>query len=128
LDLIKDYFESLKKQFEPGVIFTHNRGDLHQDHRTVNELTWNTFRNHLIFEYEIPKYDGDLGIPNIFCPISSEFMKLKTQRLMKHYVSQHHRQWFTENTFEAMMRLRGIECNSDSGFAEAFYVRKVCIR
>jgi LmbE family N-acetylglucosaminyl deacetylase len=125
---IKGYFEELKNRIDPAVIFTHCRGDLHQDHRTINELTWNTFRNHLVLEYEIPKYDGDLGQPDLFFPVSEEALKMKTERLMNHYQSQLNRQWFTTGTFEAITRIRGIECNSETGFAEAFYGRKVSIK
>lgn len=124
---IKHYFEDLKKQIEPGVIFTHYRKDLHQDHRTINELTWNTFRSHFILEYEIMKYDGDLGVPNIFCSLTKDTKDIKIEKLTKHFGSQSDKQWFTESTFEALMRIRGIECNSKSGFAEAFYGRKICI-
>ena len=124
---IKLYFEKLKKQIEPGVIFTHYRQDLHQDHRTINELTWNTFRSHFILEYEIVKYDGDLGVPNVFCPLTKNTTDSKIKRLMNHFGSQADKQWFTENTFEALLRIRGIECNAESGFSEAYYGRKNCI-
>lgn len=127
LPQIKKYFEKLKQKTDPAIIFTHYRNDLHQDHRTINELTWNTFRNHLILEYEIVKYDGDLGIPNTFVPLQDSTVVNKISELMKHYQSQLHRQWFTANTFEAIMRIRGVECNSDSGFAEAFYCKKMCL-
>jgi len=124
---IKHYFESLKKQIEPGLIFTHYRHDLHQDHRTINELTWNTFRNHFILEYEIAKYDGDLGIPNVFLPLTINAKDIKIKRLMKYFVSQSDKQWFSENMFEALLRIRGVECNAASGFSEAYYARKICI-
>lgn len=124
---LKKYFEELKQQINPAIIFTHYRQDLHQDHRTINELTWNTFRNHFILEYEIAKYDGDLGIPNTFMPLSKTMTENKINGLLKHYQSQLNRQWFTQSTFEALMRIRGIECNSDSGYAEAFYGRKLCL-
>ncbi len=122
---IKLYFERLKL-IEPGVIFTHYRQDLHQDHRTIIELTWNTFRNHFILEYEIAKYDGDLGAPNVFYPLTRNSIDIKIDRLMKHFASQSDKQWFTENTFEALLRIRGIECCAESGFSEAYYGRKVC--
>lgn len=120
---LKDYFESLKAH-RPQIVFTHFRQDLHQDHRVVNELTWNTFRDHFILEYEIPKFDGDLGIPNTFVPISQEQLRRKTDILLKCFPSQLKRSWFTRETFESLARLRGIECNAPGGYAEAFYVRK----
>ena len=124
---IKEYFESLKKLPTPDIILTHYKHDAHQDHRIVSELTWNTFRDHLILEYEIPKYDGDLGSPNLFVPLTSEQLKAKQKHLMKHFRSQHDKQWFTEDTFASICRLRGIECNSPTGFAEGFYVRKMLV-
>lgn len=124
---IKKYFEELKRHINPAIIFTHYRQDLHQDHRTINELTWNTFRNHFILEYEIAKYDGDLGIPNTFVQLEKATIENKISGLLKHYQSQLNRQWFTQSTFEALMRIRGVECNSKSGYAEAFYSRKLCL-
>ena len=121
---VKDYFEQLKRQVRPDVVLTHYREDLHQDHRTVAELTWNTFRDHLILEYEIPKYDGGLGSPNLFVPLSEETAARKVELLMTHFASQRSNQWFSEETFRGLMRLRGIECNAPSGYAEAFYCRK----
>jgi len=123
---LKDYFEGLK-QFAPDLIFTHCRHDLHQDHRITNELTWNTFRDHLILEYEIPKFDGDLGVPNVFLSLTRAEMKRKCDILIECFPSQTERTWFTRDTFEAIARLRGIECNAPEGYAEAFYGRKVCI-
>ena len=120
---LKDYFESLKSE-DPQLILTHYRHDLHQDHRVTNELTWNTFRNHLILEYEIPKFDGDLGTPNTYVPISRAAMAAKVEMLLDCFPSQRSRAWFTADTFEALARLRGIECNAPEGFAEAFYARK----
>lgn len=122
---IKDQFEALKQEVDPDVIFTHYKNDLHQDHRTIGELTWNTFRNHLILEYEIPKYDGGLGSPNTFVSIPEIFVNRKIDILMECFQSQLKRGWFTRSTFEGLMRLRGVECNSDSGHAEAFYSRKI---
>jgi LmbE family N-acetylglucosaminyl deacetylase len=122
---IKRYFELLKKQVSPDLVFTHYRDDLHQDHRVVCELTWNTFRDHLILEYEIPKYDGDLGQPNVFVPVDPSLAKQKVQILMECFGSQRSRQWFSEDTFHAMLRLRGIESNSPTKYAEAFYGRKI---
>ena len=124
---IKEYIETLKKVISPDVIFTHYRSDLHQDHRVVNELTWNTFRDHLILEYEIPKYDGDLGAPNFFVPLPTSCWQEKIDALMTCFGSEHGKQWFTAETFSSLMRLRGIECNSSSGYAEAFYCRKACL-
>jgi len=124
---IKSFFETLKQYGNPDVVFTHYRQDLHQDHRTTNELTWNTFRNHCIFEYEIPKYDGDIGIPNVFVPVSRAGLNRKIDVLMECFPSQHDKQWFTRDTFEAIARLRGIESNAAEGFAEAFYSRKAVL-
>ena len=106
---------------------THFRGDLHQDHRITNELTWNTFRDHLILEYEIPKFDGDIGVPNTYVPLTSEILESKIQILLECFPSQLDRQWYTRSTFEAIARLRGIECNAAEGYAEAFYGRKNCL-
>ena len=124
---IKDDFEQLKNKIEPDIIFTHYGKDHHQDHRVVSELTWNTFRNHWILEYEIPKYDGGLGSPNLFAPVQAKYVRRKSEILMDCYESQVNRPWFSRSTFDALMRLRGIECNSKSGYAEAFYVRKTII-
>jgi LmbE family N-acetylglucosaminyl deacetylase len=123
---LKDYFETLKA-FKPDLIFTHFRHDLHQDHRVVNELTWNTFRDHAILEYEIPKFDGDLGAPNVFFALTRAEMRRKCDILLECFPSQLPRQWFTRDTFEAIARLRGIECNAPEGYAEAFYSRKLRI-
>lgn len=122
---VKNFFESLKKQVTPDLIFTHYRHDLHQDHRQLCELAWNTWRNHLILEYEIPKYDGDLGIPNFFFPLSAVIAQQKTDLLLKHFGTQRSKDWFTDDTFLGLMRLRGIECKSPHKFAEAFYCRKI---
>ena len=122
---IKDAFEEMKRQVSPDIIFTQNRRDAHQDHRLLSELTWNTFRNHLILEYEIPKYDGDLGQPSVFVPLKAEFYESKVRALMEVFASQRSKAWFDEATFLGLMRLRGMECNSPSGYAEAFYCRKV---
>ena len=121
---LKEYFETLKS-FAPDLILTHCRNDLHQDHRVTNELTWNTFRDHAILEYEIPKFDGDLGAPNVFFPLTRAEMKHKCDVLIECFSSQLQRQWFTRDTFEAIARLRGIECNAPDGYAEAFYSRKL---
>jgi LmbE family N-acetylglucosaminyl deacetylase len=124
---IKDYFEELKTSIQPDVILTHFRNDLHQDHRTLSELTWNTFRNHLILEYEIPKYDGDLGTPNLYMPLSEDHWRRKISILMECFPSQRDKHWFEPETFAALMRLRGIESNASSGYAEAFYCRKAVL-
>jgi LmbE family N-acetylglucosaminyl deacetylase len=124
---IKVAFEKLKKTISPDIIFTHNREDAHQDHRLVSELTWNTFRNHLILEYEIPKYDGDFGRPNCFVPLEPAHYKNKVQFLLDAFESQRSKRWFQKETFLALMRLRGMECNSPSGYAEAFYARKIVL-
>lgn len=123
---LKDRFEALKR-FAPDLVLTHYRSDLHQDHRLINELTWNTFRNHGVLEYEIPKFDGDIGVPNTFVPITRAELLRKCEILMTCFTSQHGRSWFTPDTFQAIARLRGIECNAPEGFAEAFYARKTCI-
>lgn len=124
---VKEVFECLKGTTSPDLIFTHNRNDAHQDHRLISELTWNTFRDHLILEYEIPKYDGDWGQPGFFVPLSSELCRKKVRYLMDVFQSQKCKRWFREDTFTALMRLRGMECNAASGYAEAFYCRKVVI-
>jgi LmbE family N-acetylglucosaminyl deacetylase len=124
---IKDAFEALKRSFEPDLVLTHCGGDAHQDHRTLAELTANTFRDHLLLEYEIPKYDGDLGRPNFYVPLSRVDAEAKVRSLMQHFGSQRSRAWFTPDTFLALMRLRGVECNAPEGFAEAFYGRKVVL-
>lgn len=122
---IKDVFEGLKKNLSPDVIFTHYRDDLHQDHRQLNELTWNTWRDHFILEYEIPKYDGDLGNPNFFVTLNNELCDKKIELLMRHFQTQANKHWFSPETFNALLRLRGVECKSAGGYAEAFYGRKV---
>lgn len=124
---IKDAFEDIKRQFDPDLVLTHFREDRHQDHRVLSDLAWNTFRNHLVLEYEIPKYDGDLGTPNIFFPFSRQIGEQKVAALLRHFKSQNSRQWFTADTFWALMRLRGIECASPGGFAEAFHGRKLVL-
>jgi LmbE family N-acetylglucosaminyl deacetylase len=123
--LVKDVFEELKQSVSPDLVFTHNRKDGHQDHRLVAELTWNTFRDHLILEYEIPKYDGDMGQPSFFVPLPQELCRTKVDYLMSAFQSQHKKRWFQEELFFSLLRLRGMECNSPSGYAEAFYCRKL---
>jgi LmbE family N-acetylglucosaminyl deacetylase len=125
--LVKDVFEELKHTVSPDLIFTHNRKDAHQDHRLIAELTWNTFRDHLILEYEIPKYDGDMGQPSVFVPLQMEVCRKKIDYIMNAFQSQHKKRWFQEETFFSLMRLRGMECNAPSGYAEAFYCRKLVL-
>jgi LmbE family N-acetylglucosaminyl deacetylase len=124
---VKECFEELKKVFTPDVIFTHCRHDLHQDHRLVCELTWNTFRNHLILEYEIPKYDADLRSPNFFVPLSDAQARKKVNSLMRYFTTQQNKQWFSEDLFYGLMRLRATEAASPSRYAEAFCCRKVLL-
>ena len=124
---IKTVFEEELKKRTPDLIFTHNRKDAHQDHRQIAELTWNTFRDHLILEYEIPKYDGDLGQPNFFVPLDQQIYESKVRHLMDAFQSQRSKRWFEPEAFKALMRLRGMECNAPSGYAEAFYSRKVVL-
>lgn len=125
---LKDYFESLKRAVQPDAVFCHCRDELHQDHRIVGELAWNTFRDHLILEYEIPKYDGGLGTPQLYVPLSAATMKRKLAVLMASFPSQQGKSWFTPETFQGLARLRGVECNASSGYAEAFYTRKLVLR
>ena len=124
---VKQMFEELKRTVSPDLIFTHYRDDAHQDHRLLSDLTWNTFRNHLILEYEIPKYDGDLGTPNFFTPLEMTICEKKVENILSAFQSQHGRNWFEKETFFSLMRLRGMECNSPSGYAEAFYCRKLVL-
>lgn len=124
-ELIKEAFEDLKSKFSPDLILTHYDDDRHQDHRLISQLTWNTWRNHMILEYEIMKYDGDLGRPNFFVPLSEDVCQDKIARLIEAFPSQSGRQWFNEETFWSLLRLRGIECNAPSHLAEAFFVRKI---
>ena len=125
--LIKEWYEEIKGKFNPDIVFTHFRDDRHQDHRVLSDLAWNTFRNHLILEYEILKYDGDLGHPNVFVPLLDKICALKIELLLKHFKTQSTRHWFTSDTFEAMHRIRGVECASPTGRAEAFYCRKMVL-
>jgi LmbE family N-acetylglucosaminyl deacetylase len=124
---VKDFFEELKRDFAPDLILTHQRHDLHQDHRLVSELTWNTFRDHLILEYEVPKYDGDLGAPNLFVHLTKEVAAQKVAILLEHFGTQLDRRWFTEDLFLSMMRIRGMESNAPERYAEAFYCRKAVL-
>jgi LmbE family N-acetylglucosaminyl deacetylase len=124
---IKEFFEDLKVEFSPEVVFTHQRADLHQDHRVSCELTWNTFRDHLILEYEVPKYDGDMSAPNTFVPIEDQLRRRKIDHLMSYFGSQDSKRWFKEELFSSVLRLRGMECNSPSSYAEAFFCRKAIL-
>jgi LmbE family N-acetylglucosaminyl deacetylase len=124
---IKDEFEELKRQFKPDLVLTHHRDDRHQDHRLISDLTWNTFRNHLILEYEVPKYDGDMGCPNFFVPLEESICSRKIRTIVDSFPSQQTRQWFDEETMMAILRLRGMEANSPTRYAEAFYCRKVVL-
>jgi LmbE family N-acetylglucosaminyl deacetylase len=123
---IKDIFEKLKVM-DPDLIFTHTIHDYHQDHRLICELTWNTFRSHCILEYEIPKYDGDTGSPNVFIELERSLISQKSRNLLRCFGSQRQRSWFTAETFEGLARLRGIQCASHGGYAEAFFGRKISI-
>jgi LmbE family N-acetylglucosaminyl deacetylase len=120
---VKDFFEVIKKEFQPDIVFTHYRDDRHQDHRLVSDLTWNTWRNHLILEYEIPKYDGDMGIPNFFVPLDEAYITKRNAIITESFESQKEKHWFDDATFRALPRLRGME--SASLYAEAFYARKI---
>jgi LmbE family N-acetylglucosaminyl deacetylase len=124
---IKIYFERLKQEVSPDIVFTHYRNDLHQDHRLISELTWNAFRDHLVLEYEIPKYDGDLGSPNSFVHLDKSIVQKKINLIMENFRSQRDKQWFDEETFLAGLRLRGVESNSPGKYAEGFYCRKMVL-
>src|SRR5579859_3051419 len=121
---IKDTFEQVKRSFQPDLVLTQYRNDRHQDHRVLSDLAWNTFRNHLILEYEIPKYDGDLGQPNFFVPLDRQLVKRKISNLVAFFQTQGNKHWFEPETFNGLMRLRGMECAAPSSYAEAFYCRK----
>jgi LmbE family N-acetylglucosaminyl deacetylase len=124
---IKEAFERIKGKTSPDLIFTHCRHDLHQDHRVINELTWNTFRDHFILEYEIPKYDGDLGNPNFYIQLDESLCARKIQYIFQCFKTQQTKHWFTEDTFRALLRLRGIESGASAKYAEAFYARKIAL-
>jgi LmbE family N-acetylglucosaminyl deacetylase len=124
---IKDAFENLAREFKPDIVFTHASDDRHQDHRVISDLTWNTFRDQLILEYEIPKWDGDLGQPNFYVPLSRSVALRKTKALIKVFGTQRSRAWFTEETFLGLMRLRGMECRAAEAYAEAFHARKISL-
>jgi len=124
---VKDVFEEMKSRVNPDLIFTQWGGDAHQDHRLLSELTWNTFRNHLILEYEIPKYDGDLGSPNFFVHLDQATCRRKVGHIIESFQTQRNRHWFTEDTFLSLMRLRGVECGAGDGYAEGFFCRKAVV-
>jgi LmbE family N-acetylglucosaminyl deacetylase len=124
---IKDFFERLKATVSPDLVLAPWRGDAHQDHRLVAELTWNTFRDHLILEYEIPKYDGDLGQPNVYVALGRPTCTAKVDAIMAGFPSQRSRRWFDPELFWGLLRLRGMEANAPDGYAEAFYGRKLVI-
>jgi LmbE family N-acetylglucosaminyl deacetylase len=124
---IKSFFEEIKRAVTPDVVFVHSRDDLHQDHRVLGELAWNTFRDHVILEYEIPKFDGGLGSPSVFIPLRAATARRKVDILMKVFGTQRSKRWFTPETFRGLMRLRAIECNAPDGWAEAFYSRKLVL-
>jgi LmbE family N-acetylglucosaminyl deacetylase len=124
---LKESLEDVRREGEPDVVFSHARQDLHQDHRVLAELTWNTFRKHLVLEYEIPKYEGDLGAPNLFVALPRAVADRKVELLMKHFSSQASRAWFRADTFHGLMSVRAVECNAPEGRAEAFAARKITV-
>jgi LmbE family N-acetylglucosaminyl deacetylase len=124
---IKEAFETLAREFAPDLVFTHERDDRHQDHRVISDLTWNTFRNHLVLEYEIPKWDGDLGRPTLYVPATRTLALRKTSALLEVFGSQRSKDWFDEETFRGLMRLRGMECRAAETYAEAFFARKTIL-
>jgi LmbE family N-acetylglucosaminyl deacetylase len=124
---VKAFLEAVKVRAAPDIVFTHRLEDRHQDHRLVGELTWNTWRDHLVIEYEIAKYEGDLGQPNLFLPMSAAIARRKSAHLERHFGSQRSKDWFSQESFMALAKLRGIECRSPSGYAEAFHARKLTL-
>lgn len=124
---IKNWFEALKLRVQPDVILTHCRDDAHQDHREVCRHTWSTFRNHLVLEYEIPKWDGDLGRPNLYVPLSAGVLERKIDLLLSHFGSQRSKDWFDRDTFHGLARLRGMECRAPERHAEAFFAKKIIL-
>jgi LmbE family N-acetylglucosaminyl deacetylase len=124
---IKVWFEALKDRVNPDVILTHRGDDAHQDHRQLSRLAWNTFRDHLILEYEIPKWDGDMARPNLYMPVSASAIQRKIDLLISHFGSQRSKQWFDAETFRGLARLRGMECRAQERYAEAFVARKISL-
>jgi LmbE family N-acetylglucosaminyl deacetylase len=124
---IKARLEALKAGIGPDVVFTHRRSDAHQDHREISRLTWNLFRDHLILEYEVPKWDGDLGQPNVYVPLSAATLERKIELLLAHFGTQRSKDWFDAETFRGLARLRGMECRARDRYAEAFVLRKATL-
>jgi LmbE family N-acetylglucosaminyl deacetylase len=124
---LKTWFESIKARVKPDIIFTHRHDDAHQDHREICRLTWNTFRDHCILEYEIPKWDGDMGQPNLYVPATRQILERKIDLLLRHFGSQRSKHWFDAETFRGLARLRGLECRAPEGYAEAFFARKLVL-
>ena len=124
---IKEHFGRVRRGVEPDLVFSHYRHDLHQDHRVISELTWNTFRNHLVLEYEIPKWEGDLGSPNLYVPLPRGVADTKVELLHRHFASQADKPWFRPDTFHGLMSIRAVECQAPEGRAEAFHARKLTI-
>ena len=122
-----EYFHSLAEEVSPDLIFTHRREDVHQDHRLTAELTWNVFRDQAIFEYEIPKYEGDLGAPNVFVPLDEDTCRRKIEAILEHFQTQQAKPWFDADLFWSLLRLRGAEANAESRHAEAFHCRKMTV-
>ena len=126
-EAVKGAYHDLAAAGSPDLIFTHRRDDAHQDHRVLAELTWCAFRNHLILEYEIPKYEGDLGQPNVFVPLDEATSRKKVSTIVEAFPTQQAKPWFAAETFFALMKIRGIECHAPGGYAEGFYCRKMVI-
>lgn len=124
---IKKLFEEVKKTFHPDIVFTHYCRDMHQDHQLISNLSWNTFRDHFILEYEIPKYDGDLGNPNFFIRLDKPCVETKIRFIIKHYATQSEKHWFDKEIFQSMMRIRGMGCASKTKYAEGFYAKKILL-
>jgi LmbE family N-acetylglucosaminyl deacetylase len=124
-DEIKSWIENIKMFCNPDVVFTHRKEDAHQDHREISRLTWNAFRDHLVLEYEIPKWDGDLGQPNVYVAMTEEIFARKSKLLETCFASQRSKDWFDADTFRGLARLRGMECRAPDRFAEAFLARKI---
>jgi LmbE family N-acetylglucosaminyl deacetylase len=124
---IKVWLENLKGRVTPDLILTHRRDDAHQDHRELCQLTWNAFRDHIILEYEIPKWDGDIGQPNVYVPLTAQLLDRKVELLRRHFATQRSKDWFGVETFRGLARLRGMECRAPEGYAEAFTARKITL-